>query len=109
MIAAIVTTVATLLAQGAPATAATAGNAISPPAATAPGSVSPVIVPGKKGQVAEKLQGEMVCRSEAVLGTLFPKRICATRQEIAERRTWDQKETREATNLRPWQDEAAAK
>lgn len=109
MIGLLVTTVAALLAQSAPASAGTSGNSVTMAPATAPGSVSPVVVPGKKAPEAAKIQTEMVCRSEPVLGTLFPKRICATRQEIAERRRWDQKETREATNLRPWQDEAAAK
>lgn len=105
MIAVIFTTVAALLAQSAPASAGTSANSVSLP----PASVSPVIVPGRKSPEPVKLQNEMVCQSEPVLGTLFPKRICATRQEATERQRWDQKETREATNLRPWKDEATSK
>jgi hypothetical protein len=75
-------------------------------AAAAPSStVSPVTVNGSP--TAVKAHGsEMVCRDEPVLGTLFPKRICASRDQFAERQREDQKEARESTNLRPFKDEA---
>jgi len=93
-----------LLAQAAPdAAAAPASSAVSTPARNA--AVSPVTVTGVKPPGATNARGdELVCRTEPVLGTLFPKRICARRDEIAQRTREDQKETREATNLRPWRD-----
>jgi hypothetical protein len=82
-----------LFAQAAPET--------TPPAAAAPppaGSVSPLTVTGKKAE-AEK---EVVCHSEPVLGSLFPKKVCATRQALAERTREDQERVREWTALRPY-------
>ncbi len=90
-----ISVVAALLAQSAP-TGSTA-------AATAP-TVSSVVVQGQKSAVA--VDTEIVCHKEKVLGTMFPKEICARRQDIAERRRTDQEQTREATNLRPWKDPA---
>jgi hypothetical protein len=94
--------VSVLFAQAAP-------DAAAPPPAAAPAAptkaVSPVTVTGVKPPGAAGAKGdELVCRTEPVLGTLFPKRICARRDEIAQRTREDQKETREATNLRPWRD-----
>jgi hypothetical protein len=87
---------------------AQAGPAAEPgpaPAAAAaqPRAVSPVVVTGQK-DAADK-GDEMVCHSEPVLGSLFPKKICARRAEIAERRRVDQAELRRNTALRPWVDE----
>jgi hypothetical protein len=96
-----------LFAQATPAAASAPGApSAAPPAAGH--AVSPVVVTGKKPDAADR-GSELVCRSETVLGTLFPKRICMRRDELAQRTREDQKETREATNLRPWRDEATAK
>jgi len=73
-----------------------------PPAAHA---VSPVTVTGKKAKALDP--NEVVCRKEPVLGSLFPKEICATRQELADRRNLDQASTRQSQALRPWKDPAS--
>lgn len=83
-----------LFAQAEPAAAPAA-----PPAARA---VSPVTVTGKKPKTLDP--NEMVCRKEPVLGSLFPKEICATRQELSDRRNLDQASTRQSQALRPWKD-----
>jgi hypothetical protein len=85
------------------AAAATPDAAGAPAAASTAHVVSPVTVTGKKAAAADR-GSELVCRTEPVLGTLFPKKICARRDELAQRTREDQKETREATNLRPWKD-----
>ena len=97
MIAAILTATV-LFVQAAPATTPTSP---SPTAAAPASTVSPVTVNGKKAS-AKPDGSEVVCRTEPVLGTLFPKKICASRDQFAERTRQDQKETREATNLRPY-------
>lgn len=84
------------LAQGAPAAASAMVESTAPSS-----TVSPVTVASKRA--SSKGDGsEMVCRTEPVLGTLFPKRICARRDEVAARTRLDQKEVREMTNLRPY-------
>jgi hypothetical protein len=83
-----------LFAQAAPAATP------APPTAPAGNTVSPATVTGKKASTVDPKQ--VVCRREAVLGTLFPKEVCATRQEMTERTRLDQQQTREATNLRPY-------
>ena len=93
MIAALVTTAVLALQQAAPQAVAPPGTTISPAEVTAP-----------KPKAAEVKKNQLICRDEPVLGTLFPKRVCATRSEITERQRWDQKDTRESTNLRPWKD-----
>jgi hypothetical protein len=66
-------------------------------------AVSPVTVtPGRKTGAPDP--AEMVCHKEPVMGTLFPKQVCARRDEIAERRRVDQASTRESQALRPWKD-----
>jgi hypothetical protein len=66
--------------------------------------VSPVTVNGKHQKLddAPSAKSQMVCQSEPVLGSLFPKKICATREETAQRRDVDQAETRKAQALRPY-------
>src|ERR1700759_5312335 len=95
-------TAAALLFQAAPAAAASPPAAAVPPSATTGSTVSPATVTGKKKDDLTAKNAEVVCRTEPVLGTLFPKKICARRDEMAERTRVDQKETREATNLRPY-------
>src|SRR6202000_2856612 len=94
MLAAILTA-ATLSASGAPA--------VTPGAPSAAPPVSSVTVTGKS-DLDKKAdhQNEVVCRSETVLGTLFPKRFCATRGEMAERTRQDQDQLRKDTSLRPY-------
>ena len=46
----------------------------------------------------------MICHKEPVIGSLFPKEVCARRDEIAERRRVDQATTRNAQAQRPWRD-----
>ena len=91
-----------LFAQAEPA----AAPAAAPTAAEAPGhAVSPVTVTGKKTKTLDP--NEVVCRKETVLGSLFPKETCATRQELADRRNLDQATTRQSQALRPWKDPAS--
>jgi hypothetical protein len=63
----------------------------APAAAAPPGSsaVSPVTVNGKKAAAADLSQSEVICHSEAVIGSLFPKKVCASRREITERKRED--------------------
>jgi hypothetical protein len=103
----IIFAAAILLAQAAPALAQT--DAPSPPPAKVGKDVGGVTVTGKKVAPGAPDQKEIVCHREPVLGSLFPKEICARREDIAERRRVDQQNTREATNLRPYRDEAASK
>jgi hypothetical protein len=98
-------TVAALFAQAAPDSAPASPPASAAPAtataSTPPHGVSGVTVTAKpkaKGDVDPK---EVVCHSEAVLGSMFPKKVCASREAIADRRNVDQAEVRRWTALRP--------
>jgi hypothetical protein len=83
---------AALFLQAAPAAVADAPAAAPTPApATAGTSVAPVTVNGAKTKTANLEPGRLICHNETVLGTLFPKKVCATQREIAERRLNDQK------------------
>ena len=97
---------AALFVQAAPAAEPAAPAVVAPPA---PGSaVSPVVVNGvKPAKPAATNPDELVCRTEPVLGTLFPKKICARREDFAERQRIDQAEVRKAQALRPWKDPAS--
>jgi len=97
---------AILFAQAEPAAAPAAPPASTAAAAAKTGNaVSPVTVVGAKPEKPGVARpDELVCRTEPVLGTLFPKRICARRDELAERQRIDQAETRKAQALRPWKD-----
>jgi hypothetical protein len=88
--------------QAAPATdhAATAA-----PAAAPSKSVSPVTVNGKNGKTtALDDPATVVCHDEKRLGSLFPTRVCARKDEIVMRQREDQAEHRRNTALRPWKD-----
>jgi hypothetical protein len=74
----------------------------APPAASK--TVSPVTVTGQGSHTREEAGGTVVCHDEVRLGSLFPKKICARKDEILERTRLDQQTTRESTNLRPWKD-----
>ncbi|HEX2817974.1 MAG TPA: hypothetical protein VHN39_16400 [Phenylobacterium sp.] len=70
-------------------------------------SVSPVTVTGQGSHTSTEAGGTVVCHDEVRLGSLFPQRICARKDEILDRTRMDQQSTREATNLRPWRDPAS--
>ena len=57
---------------------------------------------GKSSVTAAESEHVFIAGMLPVLGTLFPKKTCATRQEFTERQRVDQQQTREATNLRPY-------
>jgi len=100
MIAAIFAA-AIVLAQAAPAADSTAGPSAAPPAAKAPNSVSGVTVKGEKPKKSAPDPKEVVCHKEPVLGSLFPKEVCAQRQELAQRTREDQKDLRDSLLYRP--------
>ena len=75
------------------------------PAAPAPDAAKPtghqvdsVTVTGKKSTAVDLGAHEVVCHSEPVLGSMFPKKVCATRGELAERRQNDQDVARKFTS-----------
>jgi hypothetical protein len=83
---------------------------VADPAAAAPSaapakSVSPVTVTGKGARTSTPTDGAtVVCHDEVRLGSLFPKRICARKDELLQRTREDQAEQRRNTALRPWRD-----
>jgi hypothetical protein len=90
-----------LMTQAAPmATAGTTPEA-SAAAPGSPGTVSPMTVQSRKKSVVD--DSRVVCRKEVVLGTLFPKEVCATNAEFKARREDDQAELRRDTALSPYQ------
>jgi hypothetical protein len=102
----VLLTAAVLLAQAAPSLAQTNSSdpaaAPSPPPATAGKNLGGVTVTGKKVAPGAPDPKEVVCHREPVLGSLFPKEVCARREDIAERRRVDQQTTRETQALRPY-------
>ncbi len=90
---------AALFVQAAPAAAGDAPSAApspSAPAVAASGpvtSIAPVTVNGARSKTANLESGRLICHNETVLGTLFPKKVCATQREIAERRENDRQVT----------------
>jgi invasion protein IalB len=87
-----------LLMQAAPAaTPAPAAAAAATPAT----SVSPLTVQGQKKSVIEDTK--IVCRREKVLGSMFPKEVCSSKQQLTERRNEDQAQLRSETWNRPYQ------
>ena len=74
------------------------------PAAAAPNgkTVSPLIIePDAKAPAPDIKKYTLVCHDEPVLGTLFPKKICATQAQINDRRDIDQDTVRKMQALRP--------
>jgi len=88
--------VAVLYAQAAPA--ADQGAATN---ASAPRGVSGVTVTGEQAKKRVADPKEVICHKEPVLGSLFPKQVCARREEFAQRTREDQKETRDAVLYNP--------
>jgi hypothetical protein len=81
-----------LLLQAAPAASTAPAPALGPAGSSA---VSPVTVTSKKQQAADLNPNETICHSEAVIGSLFPKKVCATRRELADRRQQDQQQAQD--------------
>ena len=74
----------------------------APPAGAQPGTdVSGVTVTGKRIPESQKDPKEILCHEEAVLGSRFPVKVCAQRQEFAERRREDQEQLREWVAVKP--------
>ena len=65
-------------------------------------TISPLIVTPTPQAKAVVANSTMVCHSEPVLGSMFPKKICATKSEIADRKAVDQAEVRKWQALRPY-------
>ncbi|HEY3951303.1 hypothetical protein [Phenylobacterium sp.] len=67
-------------------------------------TVSPLVVtPQVKPQTSAEVQkSTVVCRTEPVLGSMFPKKVCATKAELKDRRDQDQAEVRKMQALRPY-------
>jgi hypothetical protein len=100
MLGALIASAALLMQAAPPATPDPPAPAAAPTPTSAGRTVSPAVVTGKKSRAVDPQ--EVVCRTEPVMGTLFPRKICATRQQLNERTRVDQQQTREATNLRPY-------
>jgi hypothetical protein len=93
MMIAVVLTAVVLLGQAAPA-AATADPAAKPPA----GAVSGVTVTSKAQETqaqADAKADTVTCHSEQVIGSLFPKKVCSTRRQQADRRAADKEVARD--------------
>jgi hypothetical protein len=99
---------AVLLAPAAPVFAQTTEPAAAaappapPPAPKSGKDLGGVTVTGKKVAPGAPDPKEVVCHREPVLGSLFPKEICAKREDIAQRRREDQQYVRETQALRPF-------
>jgi hypothetical protein len=80
-----------------------AQNAAGATLPAAPATVSPAVVNGA-AKPSEADMDKVVCHNERVLGTLFPKKTCASRRELADRADRDQQATRDMTAMRPYKD-----
>ena len=102
----VLSTLAVLFAQAAPESAPGPLPAASaaPPASNAKpaaNGVSGVTVTAKKRERDDVDPTEVVCHNETPIGSRFPQKVCARRQEVTERRNVDQQEVRRWTALRP--------
>src|SRR5471030_1357572 len=93
MISAVLTA-ATLFFQAAPAVS----PATTAPSAAPAKSVSPVTVTPLGSHTTVEAGGTIICHDEVRLGSLFPKRVCARKDELADRTRTDQQATRELQN-----------
>lgn len=94
-------------AQGAPDTAQPPAATQAPTpaeAAAAPNgkTVSPLTVSPQAKPKPQVSKNTVVCHEEPVLGSHFPKKICATVAQFDERRAQDQEQLREWVALRPY-------
>jgi hypothetical protein len=93
---------AAVLAQAAPAAASVTTPGAPPAAAPKAGKdLSCVTVTGQKRARDDVDPKEVICHSELPIGSRFAVKVCARREEIAERRLIDQMEVRRMTALRP--------
>ncbi len=74
----------------APAAPGAAPSAAPTAGAPAGNNLDGVTVTGKKQAEVDKDPSQVLCHSEPVMGSLFPKKVCASRRDIAERRQSDQ-------------------
>jgi len=80
---------AMLFMQAAPSAAPASAPSAAP---TASNSVAPLTVTSRKQQSGDLDPNQVTCHSEPVLGSLFPKKVCATRRETSERKQNDQQQ-----------------
>lgn len=78
---------------------AQAAPAATPP--SAPRGVSGVTVTGEVAKKRVVDPKEVICHKEPVLGSLFPKQVCARREEFAQRTREDQKDLRDSVLYNP--------
>lgn len=71
------------------------------PAAKSSNGVAGVTVTGEKAKRNAPDPKEVVCHREPVLGSMFPKEVCARREEIVQRTREDQKQTRDSILYNP--------
>jgi hypothetical protein len=90
---------AVVLAQAAPAAAPDTAPAAAKPAAGK--DLSGVTVTGRKTARDDVDPKEVICHSELPIGSRFAVKVCARREDVAERRFVDQMEVRRMTALRP--------
>lgn len=74
---------------------------VKPKAAEPAKTVSPVVVTPTPLPGVEAAQSTVICKDEPVLGSLFPKKVCATRRELQQRTQQDQDEVRRIQAYRP--------
>jgi len=66
------------------------------PAAPDPGhAVSGVTVTAKKAVSDEQVANTVICHDEPVLGSRFPKKVCATNRALGERKADDKEAARD--------------
>ncbi|HEY3947823.1 hypothetical protein [Phenylobacterium sp.] len=75
---------AAILADGAPAVAATPATTATPPTATAPATPA-----------AKTEKPRMICKSEAVIGTLMPKKTCYSVDQAKDRQQAERENLRD--------------
>lgn len=91
-------------AQAAPEAAQAPPSPSPAEAAAAPNgkTVSPLTVtPGLKPNIDVR-KNTVVCHEEPVLGSHFPKKVCATQAQLDQRTREDQEQVREWQALRPY-------
>jgi hypothetical protein len=65
-------------------------------------TVSPLIIePDAKAPAPDIKKYTLICHDEAVLGSLLPKKVCATQAQFKDRRDIDQETVRRMEALRP--------
>src|ERR1700744_1876772 len=73
------------------------------PAVVAPNgkTVSPLVVTPEAKPTTEVKQNTMVCHNETVVGSMVPKKVCATNAQLKERRGADQAGSRPRVRSKP--------